>query len=106
MNLVSCWFGCGRALGSAVLVLYASAFAHAATPQPETRVAAFLQPDLTTGKIPLSAVRVRRQGVLVASTDSLQPCDEIEFVGDQSVYREVRVTALRGGRSVVISAAN
>ena len=106
MYLVSFWFVCSRALGSAVLVLYASAFAHAATTQPETRVAAFLQPDLTTGKMPLSAVRVRRQGVLVASTDSLQPCDEIEFVVDQSSYSEVRVTGLRGGQSVVISAAN
>ena len=106
MNLVSSWLDCGRALGGAVLVLYASAFAHAATPPPEARVAAFLQPDLTSGKMPLSAVRIRRQGVLVASTESLQPCDEIEFVADQSSFSEVRVTGLRGGQSVVISAAN
>ena len=56
--------------------------------------------------MPLSAVRVRRQGVVIASTDSFQPCDEIEFMAEQSSYREVRVTGLRGGQSVVISAAN
>lgn len=65
--------------------------------------AAFLQRDTTTGTYPYAALKVMRGAAAAPSDSALQPCDELVFDSSQSVFKQVRVTTVRGGRNIVLN---